>query len=140
MADMCVISQRMREEQKRIFRIATDPMRYGLTLKAIAIDSGIPFSTLRTYADGSAIMPITAVFKLCKALPTELLSLILPEGLAITANGERIDHDDMAAKALDYSMEYARARHPDSPAGVQIAACEEAVLTGKAAKLRAIGE
>lgn len=46
-----------------------------------------------------------------------------------------IDHDGLAATCLDYASEHARARHPDSPAGVDIAPCEDASLRAKALKL-----
>src|SRR5687767_151425 len=50
--------------QERIFRIA---QRQGLTLKAISLDSGIPYSTLRGYAGNNgetAEMPVSALCKL----------------------------------------------------------------------------
>jgi len=75
MADRSDISHRIRDLQTRVFRIALDPLRHGLTLKIIAADSGIPYGTLRTYADGSAIMPISALHQLCGVIPDELLSI-----------------------------------------------------------------
>lgn len=137
MTHVCIITQRLREEQKRIFRVAADPLRYGLTLKAIGIYAGIPYETLRSYANGSACMPVSALFKLCGPIPAELLSLLLPEGLVIAPSGEQPDHDDLAASAIDYAALHARARHPDSPGGVAIVAVEEAELSSGAARLKA---
>ena len=126
-----IISHRIREEQRRVFRVATDPMRYGLTLKAIGIDTGIPYSTLRTYADGSSMMPIDALYKLCGVIPDELLSLLLPEGRCIVTQSDDDDHDGMASRCMDFAAELQRARHPESEAGVDIGPGEHNVLSMK---------
>lgn len=44
------IVEQMKDRQKRVFRIAQDPARYGLTLKAISIDSGLGYDSVRNYA------------------------------------------------------------------------------------------
>jgi hypothetical protein len=61
MAHDCTISQQTKATQERIFRIA---LRDGLTLKAISLDSGIPYSTIRSYAGHNgepAEMPVSAL-------------------------------------------------------------------------------
>ena len=128
---------RTRDLQRRMFRVAADPLRHGLTLKAIALDSGIPESTLRTYASGSACMPVAALWKLFGVLPAELLSVPVPEGWCITQTAAP-DHDDLAATCIDFAGAHARARHPASEHGVDIGPGEKRDLDGKATKLRGV--
>lgn len=125
--------------QRRVFRVATDPMRYGLTLKVIAFDSGIPDSTLRTYADGSTAMPLYAFVKLCGVLPDELLSLFLsPADRAVVTVTGGTCPDTFARHCIDYTSTLAAARHPDSPAGVDLDLTERADLAASQARVRAV--
>lgn len=127
----------MRDRQQRVFRIATDPTRYGLTLKLIAADANLGYDSVRHYASGETIMPITALFALVGVIPDELLSHLLPEGRAIVRVPEELDHDEVCEAMQDYLHEKARAHHPDSPGGREIAPCEDNVLRGKFAKVAA---
>lgn len=131
-----IISHRIREEQRRIFRVAMDPLRYGLTLKAIGIDAGIPYTTLRTYADGSSIMSVEALHKLCGVIPDELLSLLLPGGRVIVQPEQDACHDSFASKCIDFAAMHMSARHPDSPCGVEISPCEDSSLSAKRQKMK----
>jgi hypothetical protein len=135
MADARDIPHCTKATQERIFRIA---QREGLTLKAISLDSGIPYSTLRSYAGNNgetAEMPVSALYKLVGVIPDELLSLLLPEGRSIVLVPEQIDHDQIAAAFADYLHEKNQAHHPDSPAGRDIADCEREVLDDKIVRL-----
>lgn len=50
-----------------------------------------------------------------------------------------IDHDDLAAGCIDYAARHARARHPESPGGVEIVTEEHNELTETAtARLRVV--
>lgn len=132
------ISQVQRQTQERIFRVA---LAQGLTLKAISLDSGIPYSTLRTYAgqNGStAIMGVDALFKLVGVIPDELLSLLLPGGRVIVRVPDEIDHDEMEEMCRSYLAEKGRAHHPDSPAGRELSECEIVKLNAKGAWLGAV--
>jgi hypothetical protein len=78
----------------------------GIALKLVAADSGIPYETLLTYfpQEGSrepAQIPGGAIYALCegKALPADLLSLMLPDGWQIVRLPEGIDHDRIAEMA-----------------------------------------
>ena len=124
--------------QRRVFRVATDPMRYGLTLKVIAFDSGIPDSTLRTYADGTTAMPLFAFVKLCGVLPDELLSLLLPDTRAIVTVEAGGCPDTFARHCIDFTSTLAAARHPDSPAGVDLDLTERADLASVKARVKAV--
>jgi len=129
------IPHRSKETQERVFRIA---QRNGLTLKAISLDSGIPYSTLRSYAGNNgetAEMPVSALFRLVGVIPDELLSLLLPEGRAIVQVPADIDHDALAEAVADYLTAKNAAHHPDSPAGRDIAECEREALNRKVVQL-----
>lgn len=125
------ISQRTKEMQERIFRIAA---RQGLTLKAISLDSGIPYSTLRSYAGNNgeaAEMPVSALCKLIGVIPDELLSLLLPDGRLIVQAPDDIDHDQIAEAMQDFLHAKHAAHHPESEAGREIGPNEDNVLRGK---------
>jgi hypothetical protein len=64
--------------QTRIFRLAERD--YGLSLKAISVESGIPYNTIRSYNghNGAPVaMPLTALLKLVGVIPDDLLSHLL---------------------------------------------------------------
>ena len=132
------IIDQMRDRQQRMFRIALDPARYGLTLKIISADSGIGYDSLRNYASGDTIMPITAVDALTSVVPAELLSLLFSTGYGVVRLPEGIDHDEIETAARDFLATKGQAHHPDSPGGREIADCEDATLRAKAVKLRAV--
>jgi hypothetical protein len=129
------ILDQMLDRQARMFRIAQDPTRYGLTLKIIAMDSGLGYDSLRNYASGHTVMPITAMFALIGVLPDELLSLLLPDGRQIVKAPEGLDHDELEAACLNYIKVKGEAHHPASPAGREISPCEDEKLRQKAAGL-----
>jgi hypothetical protein len=125
------ISHCTKATQERIFRIA---QRDGLTLKAISLDSGIPYSTLRSYAGHNgetAEMPVSALYKLVGVIPDELLSLLLPEGRMILAVRQDVDHYEAAKAMHDYLECKDGAHHPDSECGPAIGPGEDQTLRAK---------
>lgn len=137
MATINAISATTKATQERIFRIA---QRDGLTLKAISLDAGIPYNTLRAYAGSgceTAEMPVSALYRLIGVVPDELLSLLLPEGRLIVQAPAEMDHDTACELMRDFIDAKERAHHPESPAGREIADCEDNVLRGKFAKVKA---
>ena len=139
MAHDCPISHRTKATQERIFRLAARD--HGLTLKAISLDSGVCYSTLRSYAGHNgepAEMPVSALFKLIGVVPNELLSLLLPEAQAIVTVPTGIDHDELAELAQDYLAAKSKAHHPESEAGRDIGPGEHSALMGKAVALKAV--
>ena len=135
MADKAILQ--MRDRQRRVFRIATDPSRYGLTLKLIAADAGLHYDSVRAYASGETTMPITALFALVGVVPDELLSFLLPEGRAIVQVPEQLDHDQVCKAMQSYLAAKAEAHCPESPGGREITDCEDNVLRGKFARVAA---
>lgn len=131
------ISLLVREAQKRIFRLAERDQ--GLSLKAIHLDSGIPYNSIRGYASGETIMAIPAMLKLVGVIPDELLSQLLePVSKCIADTGtDDGDHDTLASNCIDFASRTARARHPDSPGGVEIVPSEDKELRQTRRQLRA---
>jgi len=119
--------------------------RRGIALKAISFDAGLPYPTLLTYfpQEGGrdpVMMPMSAVYACAesKAIPDDLLSLLLPTGCVLVRVPEGIDHDQLETVCRDILATKGKAHHPDSPAGRELSACEIAELNGKVAHLRAV--
>lgn len=130
----------MLDRQQRVFRIATDPVRYGLTLKLIAADSGLGYDSVRHYAAGDTVMPITALDALCGVVPDELLSHLLGGDRVIVRVPDNLDHDEIAPAMRDYLSAKDDAHHPESENGRDIGPTEDdnlrlklATVNGKAA-------
>lgn len=129
----------IRERQKAIRR---EIDRRGISIKAVQFDGGWDTSsTVLSYfpADRDkepAIMSVAALFRLFNALPTDLLSMLLPEGHTIVRVPEGIDHDEIAPAMREYLSRKDAAHHPDSPAGREISECEDADLRGIVAQLK----
>lgn len=124
------ILQMTLKAQKRIGRLAKN--EYGLTLESIAFESGIPYSTIRSYFNQAknvrlAEIPISNFVKLIGVIPDELLSQLLdPADRHLAHNeGEDGDMDDIGDIADEVAREVRRARHPKSPGGTEIIAIEE---------------
>lgn len=129
----------IRERQRAIRR---EIGRRGIAMKQIEFDSGIAHKTLLSYfpADSAvepAQIPGGAIFALCagRALPIDLLSLLLPDGFQIVEVPEAIDHDELSAMCADLIATKNAAHHPDSEAGREIGPGEAAKLDEKAATL-----
>lgn len=132
------IEREILRAQSRIFRLAERD--HGLSFKALALDSGIPYDTLRTYAGNKgaqAMMPVSALCKLVGVIPDELLSHLLdPADRHIVPNDDDDELDDLADIADEVAREVRRARHPKSPGGTEIIAIEEERIKRKARSLR----
>lgn len=127
-------------ERQLVIRRELD--RRSISLKAIAFDAGMPYSTLLSYFPGERdkephTVSGAAMFKLCGVLPADLLSLLLPDGFQVVRVPEGCDHDKIADLANDYLAAKNAAHHPASEAGRDIGPAEDAALSGKVAELRA---
>ena len=112
--------------------IHSNPM---MSLKTVAADSGIPYSTLCTYFSQErdirlAELPMSNYVRLIGVVPDEQLSKLLDPGdRHLAHNGdEDNEFDDLADKADEVAREVRRARHPKSPGGTEIIAKEEAKI------------
>lgn len=114
----------------------------GKSLKQAAYDSGISYSTLCTYFPNErnavpAALGVAALRRLLRALPSDLVSLLLPDGYAIVRVPEGIDHDAAAEAMADYLAAKQAAHREDSEAGRDIGPNENSTLNGKLAVVRA---
>ena len=127
-------------ERQLVIRRELD--RRSISLKAIAFDAHICYSTLLSYFPGErdktpATISGAALFSLCGVLPADLLSLLLPDGFQVVRVPEGCDHDTIADKASDYLTTKNAAHHPASEAGRDLGPTEQATLDSKVAELRA---
>lgn len=128
------IGVRQKRVQQTIFREAVNR---GSTLKVIALDSGLGYTTVQSYSRGEALMSIASLFKLVGVIPDDLLSMLLPEGRQIVELPDDLDHDALCDLAADYVKTKADAHRADSPDGVDIAPCEKRTLDAQVTALRA---
>lgn len=137
MADLSSPARDSVAAQAELFRRAHS--EEGLSLRALAAKTPIPFSTLKGWRDGSA-MPAWAIGALGDAgVPDHLLSLITApwQRCVVTEEDGDGDLDTAAIAALDFAAEAHKARHPQSPGGVAIVPQEAAIIHPK--RQRAIG-
>lgn len=127
------------DKQQRVFRIACDPKRYGLTLKLIAMDSGLHYDSVRHYAAGETALPLSAFVALMGVVPDELLSLLLPDGRAIVKVPDEIDHDTLADAVAEYLHDKNAAHHPESECGRDLGPNETTRLDAKVVHLPIVG-
>jgi hypothetical protein len=133
MSDESKIVDVIRDRQRAMRRAIN---KRGIHMKVVAQDSGISYTTLLTYfpADEQKT-PVqicgSAIFALTGHLPADILSLLLPEGHLIVRAPVEINHDEVADAMADYLLAKQHAHHPDSPAGRDIAPCEDNVLRVK---------
>jgi hypothetical protein len=107
----------------------------GLPLKVCASNAGVSYSTFLSWFPLRNATPqipsLTALRGLSKALPGDLLSLLVPDGFHIVPDPTGIDYDDFAAGCLDFAATYAQARHPNSECGVDLGPGEMGDLDNK---------
>jgi hypothetical protein len=126
----------VRDRQKAIRR---EIDRRGIAIKAVQLDGewNSPSTVLSYFpADENAqpaTMSVSALYRLIdrRALPLDLLSLLLPPGFTIVRVPEAIDHDQIAEALGDYLRTKHAAHHPESEAGPAIGPKERAALDSK---------
>lgn len=114
----------------------------GMSLKAIAFDSGLSYSTVLSYFPGERnavpnAIPVAALRRLTGVIPADLLSLLLPDGWQIVRAPESIDHDALCDQVVDYLARKQAAHHPESENGVAIGPTERAELDSKVVQIKA---
>lgn len=106
--------------------------------KVSAAKAGVGTTTWLSWfpADGQPQIPSLAFLPcLAKALPGDLLSLLVPDGFHIVPDPSGLDYDDFAASCIEIAGEHAKARHPNSECGVDIGPGERSTLDSKIAYL-----
>jgi hypothetical protein len=125
------MSDNSRIVKDRQHAIRREMDRRGISLKAASMDSGIPYPTFASYfpadqhADPAQI-PGGAIYAIVagNALPLDLVSLLMPDGVQVVRASEGMDHDEIEDLCRDYVATKAKAHHVDSPAGRDLAPCE----------------
>ena len=121
--------------RETLFAIRAELDARKLPLKVLAGKAGVSVSTFMSWfpVPGGSREPqipsLACLPALARALPGDLLSYLVPDGFHIIPDPSGgLDYDDIAAGCLSYAAEHAKARHPDSPGGVDIVECEEKAL------------
>lgn len=94
--------------------------RRNIPLKLIASKADVPLSTLLDWFPAGKepkIMSLANFGKLTRAIPADVLSLLLPDGFALVRVPEHFDHDEIADSFAAYLHEKNAAHHPESEAG-----------------------
>ena len=103
--------------------------RRNIPLKLIASKADVPLSTLLDWFPAGKepkIMSLANFGKLTRALPAEILSLLLPDDFHLVHSPGELDHAAISHDCTDYLATKNDAHHPDSPAGVAICPEREA--------------
>src|SRR3546814_2306766 len=85
-SDVCssdLITMAVEQAQIRMFDLAK--RKHGITRKVLNLETGIAISTLRSYEEGTS-MPVSALVKMARVIPNELLSLMLDVGGKVIAD------------------------------------------------------
>jgi hypothetical protein len=133
MAHDCSITSQLKRRQQAMFLEAANR---GITHKQIHYEANLSLSIIGQYARGETAMGGPAMLKIRRVVGAELFTMLLDDGDHLIEAPADIDHDDLAAGCIDYASAHARARHPDSPGGVEIMPCEDTELKGRAARLK----
>lgn len=118
--------------------------RRSIALKVVALDSGLGLSAVTSYFPKPggkrlpAVIPMSVVwlFVDTKALPLDLLSLLLPDGISLIETGE-VDHHEAAAQMQDFLTTKAAYHRPESEDGCDLGPNECADLDERRARMRA---
>ena len=126
------IADQLKRRQQVMFLAAADR---GITQKELRYRTNLSATIIGQYARGETAMGMAAALNIRRVVGAELFTMLLDDGDHLVEAPGDINHDDLAAGCIDYASAHARARHPDSPCGVDIAPCEDSELTGRAARL-----
>lgn len=108
MSDKCKISILTIEAQARMFRLAQRD--YGLTRKVLSLETGISYSTLKSWESGTE-MPISGFVRLARVIPNELTSLLLDcAGKHVVDDaGDDASIDELAVETGRFAADYIEA-------------------------------
>jgi hypothetical protein len=109
----------------------------GLTLKVIAIDSGLGYTTVQSYARGEAAMSVPALVNLIGVIPADLISMLFPDGWQLVPIPEDINHDEFCDLITDYRRTKDDARKPKRTAPKAMSSLPRTHIGGAARLLHA---
>lgn len=137
MADKSAITERLIVQQKALFRLAA---KKGFTQELIHSDTGLPTTSLSEWATGKAKMSLVGMLAIAQIedFPCELLSLVMPDGMAVVRIPAGIDHDECERACRDFLTAKGEAHHPESEAGREIGPNEDQTLRTKEARLKLV--
>lgn len=130
--------------KERQLAIRREMDRRHISLKAVQLDGRWEnVSTVASYfpnpegLQDPATMSVASLYRLLKtkALPADLLSMLLPDGFVILEASEVIDYDEFAAGCRSFLEAKDRAHHPESEQGRDIGPNENAELGRKVVRL-----
>ena len=99
--------------QREMFRLAEQ--RYGLTLKALSIETGENIGKLKTYNNSNifarAKMPLAVFVALARVIPDDCLAVVMEGTGKVIATSEPDEGapDELLLAAAEFSNEYLRA-------------------------------
>ena len=137
MCNLAALARNSVEAQERLFRLAKRD--YGLNVRAIHLETGIPSSTLESWSKGTT-MPAWAIGALGKAgVPDHLLSLVLhpfARHVGTDSNGDGA-LEDLVRETAGFTNEYLQATDLKSPGGPNVVPMERAKLAERALRIEA---
>jgi hypothetical protein len=137
MAYDCGETQGALSAQSLMFRLAVRD--HGITHKMIHLSTRMSLSSIGEYSRGETVMGLVALRKLSqmKEFPSNLLSLLLGgTDRHIVDGDDDAELDTLGENADAVATEVRRARHPQSPGGVDIVPEEESQIREKVVQLR----
>src|SRR3546814_19062091 len=113
MATECEITMAVEQAQIRMFDLAK--RKHGITRKVLNLETGIAISTLRSYEKGT-YMPVSALVKMARVIPNELLNLMLDVVGKVIADAEP-DTADTSIHQMQTGVFY---NTSDTPTGAHV--------------------
>lgn len=139
MPDTRGTEQETKANQGELFRLAERD--YGLTIAALATETGISESALKSYAQSNifarAKMPLWVFAELCKVIPDDVTSIMLrpADKCVLTLLPQDDDLDKLTAEAVEFAADKLRREADGTVCHIDRAALAERArrLTVKAA-------
>lgn len=132
----CAITQSLLQRQQTMFRKAAEA---GFSHKVIHHDTGLSLSIIGQYARGETAMSGPSILKVRRAVGPSLVSILFDDGDYLVPSDAELDYDTFAGGCIAFAAAHAKARHPDSPGGIDIIDEETPELDSVAVRLRVVG-
>lgn len=138
MIDADRAKQLFKSRQADYFRVAK--LR-DIDCRRLALLSGIPFSTLTTWASGQTSMPAWALFELAQFIDDDLNCMLVERSGKFIGTCEPGDEtlDALGRETAAFTYELLQAHDPDGPGGTTITPIEEARLKQRARRVACKG-